>query len=183
MSGTPAFLKENISLCKQITDEKLLFRLESGNDESENMGIPLRSRMLFQYQSINPPPRRKKSGGFHGKKEHCENVTTPKRPKDGLYRWKGDCMVSYRFEGMVPRKKSPIRIVYEIIERITNKYGQFPHGTLISGGQYHLWTNLDWNDQDIINNYHAHGEIRAVPQWELRRLTNLERLPSGKFDK
>lgn len=37
--GTPEFLVETIDICNQLTDKTLLFRLDSGNDSSDNMGI------------------------------------------------------------------------------------------------------------------------------------------------
>lgn len=37
--GTPEFLIETIDLCNQLTERKLLFRLDSGNDAAENIGI------------------------------------------------------------------------------------------------------------------------------------------------
>ena len=42
--------KETIGLCKQITDEKLLFRLDSGNDAFENMGILLEAGCYFNIK-------------------------------------------------------------------------------------------------------------------------------------
>lgn len=33
--GTPDYLKETFALCKQITDKKILFRLDSGNDAAD----------------------------------------------------------------------------------------------------------------------------------------------------
>ncbi len=41
--GTPEFLKETIGICRQLTDEPLLFRLDSGNDSAENIGILMES--------------------------------------------------------------------------------------------------------------------------------------------
>ncbi len=36
---TPEFLREAIRMCREITDEPLLVRLDSGNDAAENIGI------------------------------------------------------------------------------------------------------------------------------------------------
>ena len=36
---TPDFLRQTVALCKSLTDAPLLFRLDSGNDAAENMGI------------------------------------------------------------------------------------------------------------------------------------------------
>jgi len=35
--NTPEFIKETIEYAKRITDQKLLFRLDSGNDSRDNM--------------------------------------------------------------------------------------------------------------------------------------------------
>ncbi len=37
--GTPRSLDETINLCRRLTDEPLLFRLDSGNDPADNIGI------------------------------------------------------------------------------------------------------------------------------------------------
>lgn len=38
-NGTPAFLQETIKAAKQMTGKPLLFRMDSGNDATENMEI------------------------------------------------------------------------------------------------------------------------------------------------
>ena len=48
--GTPKFLTEPIGLCRQITDGKLLFRLDSGNDASDNIGILLEKGGCFNIK-------------------------------------------------------------------------------------------------------------------------------------
>lgn len=118
-----------------------------------------------------------KESWFSMAKEHCENVTTPRDGKT-VYIGSDWRTVSYKLEDGTEKEVS-IRIVYEIIERITNKYGQFLMEPDIEVNTF--WTNLDWNDQDIINNYHAHGECEQYHS-ELKTDVNLERLPSGKFD-
>lgn len=40
---------------------------------------------------------------------------------------------------------------------------------------------MDWKDEDVIANYHAHGECEQYYS-ELKTDMDLERLPSGKFD-
>ena len=49
-----------------------------------------------------------------------------------------------------------MRIVYEVIERTTDKNGQFLLAPDIECNT--IWTNLGWSDDDIIKGYHAHGE-------------------------
>lgn len=42
-------------------------------------------------------------------------------------------------------------------------------------------TNLDLSDEDVIANYHAHGQCEQYRS-ELKTDMDLERLPSGKFE-
>lgn len=72
-----------------------------------------------------------------------------------------------------------MRIVYELIERTTDKNGQF---LLIPDIECNtIWTNLGWSDDDIIKGYHAHGECEQFYS-EFKTDMDVERLPSGKFD-
>ena len=72
-----------------------------------------------------------------------------------------------------------MRIVYEVIERTTDKNGQF---LLVPDIECNtIWTNLGWSDDDIINGYHAHGECEQFHS-EIKTDMDVERLPSGKFD-
>ena len=41
---TPEFLRETIRLCREITNEPLLVRLDSGNDAAENISILIENR-------------------------------------------------------------------------------------------------------------------------------------------
>ena len=77
------------------------------------------------------------------------------------------------------KKKATVRIVYEIIERTTDKYGQFLLEPELEVNTF--WTNLDLSDEDVIANYHAHGQCEQYHS-ELKTDMDLERLPSGKFE-
>ena len=110
-------------------------------------------------------------------KEHCKNITSPRDGKT-VYIGSDWREVSYTTEAGV-KKEVTLRIVYEIIERTTDKYGQFLFETDIEVNTY--WTNLDFTDEEVIANYHAHGECEQYHS-ELKTDMDLERLPSGKFD-
>ena len=72
-----------------------------------------------------------------------------------------------------------MRIVYEVIERTTDKNGQF---LLVPDIECNtIWTNLGWSDDDIINGYHDHGECEQFHS-EIKTDMDVERFPSGKFD-
>ena len=68
---------------------------------------------------------------------YCEKKSSPRRIKTGL-------------------KTITMRIVYEVIERSTDKDGQFLMIPDIECNT--IWTNLGWSDDDIIKGYHAHSE-------------------------
>ena len=46
-SGTPDFLRQTMKLCKHITNQPLLVRLDSGNDAAENVGIMLENGAYY----------------------------------------------------------------------------------------------------------------------------------------
>ena len=74
--GTPAFLRETIALCRQITDEPLLIRLDSGNDSAENIGILLESGCCFIIK--RNLRRENKDGWFEMAKANSQNITIPR---------------------------------------------------------------------------------------------------------
>ena len=43
-----------------------------------------------------------------------------------------------------------------------------------------FWTNLDWNDDDIIKWYHAHSECEQYHS-EIKADMDVERLPHSKY--
>ena len=76
------------------------------------------------------------------------------------------------------QKTIRMRIVYEMIERTIDKYGQILLMPEIELNMW--WTNLGWSDADIIASYHAHGECEQYHS-EIKTDMDVERLPSGKF--
>ena len=77
--GTPAFLRETIALCRQITDEPLLIRLDTGNDSAENIGILLESGCYFIIK--RNLRRESKDGWFEMAKANSQNITIPREGK------------------------------------------------------------------------------------------------------
>lgn len=119
--GTPKYLRETVALCKQVTDEKLLYRLDSGNDAAENMGIFLENGCFFNVK--HNLRRECKDSWIKLAKEHCQNVTTP---CDGKAVYIGSDWRDIAYTGEDgTAKMQTIHIVYEIIERTTDKNGQF----------------------------------------------------------
>ena len=109
--GTPAFLRETIALCRQITDEPLLIRLDTGNGSAENIGILLESGCYF----IINLRRESKDGWFEMAKANSQNITIPREGKT-VYTGSDWKPVTYTTEDGV-EKNVTIRTGYEIIER------------------------------------------------------------------
>lgn len=173
--GTPAFLRETIKLCREVTSEPLLIRLDSGNDAAENIGILLESGCYF---IIRRNLRRESKDTWLDKaKCYSQNVTTPRDGKTVYIGsdWKN---VTYTAQDSTSKTVS-IRTGYEIIERTIDKYGQFLLPSDLEVNTW--WTNTGMADEEVIEHYHAHGECEQFHS-ELKTDMDLERLPSGKFD-
>ena len=174
--GTPCFLKETLLLSHALTDAPLLIRMDSGNDAKENLGILLEDGDWFIVKR-NPRGQETKDEWLTKVKECCKDV---RKPRDGKTVYVGSSWKDVQYvanDGVT--KTICMRIVYEIMERTTDKYGQvllFPDIELNT-----WWTNLNWTDDDIIAAYHAHG-VSEQYHSEIKTDMNVERLPSSKFE-
>ena len=170
-NGTVEFLQETIDLCRQLTDQPLLIRLDSGNDSIDNVAVLMDKGCFFIIK--RNLRRESKDGWFDMAKKHCKNITTPREGKTVYIGsdWKN--VTSKQF-----KKDFTLRAGYEITERTIDKNGQFLIVPDIEAETW--WTNLGDSDQDIISLYHAHGECEQYHS-EVKTDMDLERLPSGKF--
>ena len=170
--GTVEFLQETIELCKKLTDQPLLIRLDSGNDSIDNVAVLMDSGCYFIIK--RNLRRGSKEDWFDMAKQFCKNI---ENPRDGKTVYKGSdwkTVTSKQFD-----KEFTLRAGYEITERTIDKNGQF---YLIPDIEVETWwTNLGVDDQEIINLYHAHGECEQFHS-EIKTDMDLERLPSGKFN-
>ena len=173
--GTPEFLRETIKLCRQITKEPLLFRLDSGNDAAENIGILLESGCYFIIK--RNLRRESREDWLEMAKANSKNITTPREGKMVYVGsdWKD---VTYQTENG-ESKTVTIRTGYEITERTIDKYGQFLLPSDLEVNTW--WMNIGMTDAEVIQNYHAHGECEQFHS-EIKTDMDVERLPSGKFD-
>jgi hypothetical protein len=168
--GTPEYLKQTLLYAKQMTSEKLLVRLDSGNDSAENIQI-LRApetsanfiiKRNLRHESKDEWYEIAKKDGYcneprYGKKVYLGSVVSDVKGVD-----------------------SPETIVYEVIERICDKHGQMLIIPEIEVNTY--WTSLvDECIEDTIELYHAHGTSEQFHS-EIKTDLDLERLPSGKFN-
>ena len=173
-NGTPAFLREMVPLCKELTSEPLLFRLDSGNDAAENLGILLENGCCF---IIKHNLRRETPAAWLAMAEqNCKDI---RRPRDGKTVYVGSDWKPVTYTaGDGSKKQVTLRIGYEIIVREIDKHGQFLIEPDIEINTW--WTNLGFKDDDIIDLYHKHGTMEQYHS-EIKTDMDLERLPSGKF--
>lgn len=172
--NTPEFLRETLELCRQVTKEPLLVRLDSGNDAAENIGILLETGCYF---IIKRNLRRESLENWYNMaKEYSQNVASPREGKT-VYIGSDWKPVSWKASDGTT-KNATIRAGYEVIERTIDKYGQFLLPADIEVNTW--WTNTGMSDDEIIEHYHAHGECEQFHS-EIKSDMDVERLPSGKF--
>ena len=170
-NGMVEFLLETIRLCKRLTDQPLLVRLDSGNDSIDNVAVLIDAGCYFIIK--RNLRRESKDGWFDMAKQYCKNITTPREGKTVYVGSDWKDVHSKQFE-----KEFTLRTGYEITERTVDKYGQI---LLIPEIEVETWwTNLGATDDEIIKLYHAHGECEQFHS-EIKTDMDLERLPSGKF--
>lgn len=76
---TPEFLRETIAACRKVTKEPLLFRLDSGNDSTENLGIFLENGCYFIVK--RNLRKESKEEWLRKMKDHCPDITEPRDGK------------------------------------------------------------------------------------------------------
>lgn len=181
--GTVEFLLEVIRLARQITGKPLLFRLDSGNDSADNIGIFMEEcfkgdRIHFL---IKRNLRKEKPGDWLDVlRDVCQNVT---EPRVGKKEYIGETFrdVSYSViddSDCKVAKTVGIRTIYDITERECDHDGQYYIEPKVECDMYSV--NVDFSDEDIIELYHKHGEMEQYHS-EIKTDLCAEQLPSGKF--
>jgi hypothetical protein len=166
-AGTLDFLAKTIGLAKRITSEKLLVRLDSGNDSIDNIKLFVKEgtdyiiKRNFRKESLD---RWLAIAEKHGKSY---------RPRAG----------KVTYIGSVYRKKkgleTPLRIVFKVSE-ITSR----PNGQMLVIPEIDVdtwWTSLPNPEQEIIRSYSDHAICEQFHS-EIKSDMGLERFPSGKFN-
>ena len=175
--NTPAFLKQTLKLSYQLTDKQLLIRMDAGNDAAENLGILIEDGSWFIVKR-NLRRGESKDEWISKVRECCKDI---RHPRDGKTVYIGSSWKDVEYTDSEETTKTiTMRIGYEIIGRTMDKNGQYLMIPDIECNT--IWTNLGWSDDDIINGYHAHGECEQFHS-EIKTDMDVERLPSGKFDK
>ena len=174
--GTPAFLRQTLTLARQLTSKPLLVRMDSGNDAAENLGILIEDGSWFVIKR-NLRAAEKKEEWLEKVQDCCKDI---RNPRDGKTVYVGSSWKDVPYKTSSGEEKTIcMRIVYEIIERTIDKHGQFLFPADIEVNTF--WTNLGCSDDEVIDLYHAHGESEQYHS-EIKTDMDVERLPSGKFD-
>jgi hypothetical protein len=162
--GMPQFLEEAIAYARQITQAKILVRMDAGHDDLEN----LRRCQKHKVDWIIKRNLRKESlvdwleeAQAHGE---CEE------PREGKQVWTGTTWKE--------RDGKLYRVVFEVIERTITAEGQRLLVPEIEAATF--WTSLKLPAKQVIELYHQHGTSEQFHS-EIKSDMDLERLPSGKF--
>jgi len=167
--GTPDFLQETIVLARQITNRKLIVRLDAGNDHGENIRICRRNKVDFV---IKRNLRREDIGDWL-----ATAILRGKRsdPRPGKVVYIGDTVI--RPNGQLKN----YRVVFKVTERTIDRNGQALLLPEIDVATW--WTSLGVRTasaEEVIAIYADHGTSEQYHS-EIKTDMDLERLPSGKF--
>ena len=150
--------------------------MDSGNDAAENLGILTEDGSRFIIKR-NLRSAKKKEEWISEVQDCCQDI---RHPRDGKTVYVGSSKKDVSYQTADGEEKNiVVRIVYEVIKRTIDKHGQillFPDIEVNT-----FWTNLDNDENDIIDLYHAHAESEQYHS-EIKTDMDVERLPSGKFD-
>ena len=163
---TPQFIRDSLNYARQMTDQPILMRLDSGNDSQDNFPDTTLENVDF---IIKRNIRRESRQAWA---ELAKNVGEQRICGSGKSVWVGKTRVSVKGE------KLPFPIVFEVTERRRKKGQQliFPE---IEVDTY--WCSVDQlTAQEVITLYHDHGTSEQFHS-EIKSDMDLERLPSGSF--
>ncbi len=167
--GTPNFIKETIQSARRLTDQPLLFRLDSGNDSRDNLIIFLEEHASFV---IKRNPRKEKAEDWlHIAQKYgicCEE-------REGKKVYLGSIPETIQLKDQI----RTIRKVFKVIERTISRDGQI---FLIPEYEFETyWTDLEVPPHVVISLYHDHGTCEQFHS-EIKSELDLERLPSVKYE-
>jgi hypothetical protein len=160
----PDFLDQSIDYARRITPAKLLVRLDSGNDDVENM----RRCQKRKADWIIKRNLRKESLEDWLEEAQCHGDC--EEPREGKEVWTGE---TWR-----ERDGKLYRVVFEVIQRTTTADGQKLLVPEIEANTF--WTSLKLAAKTVIELYHQHGTSEQFHS-EMKSDMGMERLPSGKF--
>ena len=186
--GTPDFLRKLIRAARQLTDAPLLFRLDSGNDAAENVGIfmeecYLGNNVYFLFKR-NDRGQVDHHAFLDEIRDVCPDIATPREGKT-VFTGQTFRDVTYKIPAPAPenpgklcKKTVGIRAVYQMTERTIDKHGQHLFPASLETDIYYC--SIDLPDSRVIELYHEHGTMEQYHS-EIKTDMGCELLPSGKF--
>jgi hypothetical protein len=164
--GTVDFLEETIHKAKQITSDKLLMRMDSGNDSLDNIKLFIKEDV--DYIIKRNLRKESRDEWLQTAQKHGEKFT----PREGKTVYIGSILQDRGLD-------APLRIVFEVISRTVLANGQ----VLVTPDiEVQTWyTSLENQPDDIFQLYRDHATCEQFHS-ELKNDIGLERFPSGKFD-
>lgn len=162
--GMPEFLDETIDYARRITQAKLLVRLDSGNDDVENMRRCQRRKVDWIIK------RNLRRESLEDWLEEAQAHGEWEEPREGKEVYTGE---TWR-----EREGKEYRVVFEVIRRTIAADGQKLLVPEIEVATF--WTSLKLAAKKVIELYHQHGTSEQYHS-EIKSDMGMERLPSGKF--
>ena len=165
-SGTDEFLLETLRLARRITPERLLVRMDSGNDALDNIKVCIKEGCDYIIK------RNLRQESIDGWFETAKEAGSASSPREGKTVYTGSVL---RDRGL----DNPVRIVFQVTAR-----------TILANRQLLIvpdidvqtwWTSLGNPEGDIIRLYREHAVCEQFHS-EIKSDIGLERFPSGRFD-
>ena len=178
--GTPTFLTDCIARAKAILGQavqgdspqvKLLVRLDSGNDSTDNIDVSRAGGAEFLIKR-NLRGETPEAWLELAKAQQDASSSTKVEPRKGKTIYRGETWRAPKIG------HAPERIVYEVIERTITAGGQVLCVPEIDVATY--WTSLPDAPEVVLPWYPDHGTMEQYHS-EYKTDMDLERLPSGKF--
>lgn len=184
--GTPELLERVLQRALHLTTDRLLVRMDSGNDSMENMQVMFSRIAMGQAIDfiIKRNLRKETKDMWYNIAINDPNARI-ETPREGKRVYTGSIVrpidyIRKDFDSMAPIPDTAnVRIVYRVTERTiiakTNQICLIPELEVET-----YWAYCDDSDEDVIELYHKHGTMEQFHS-ELKTDMDVERLPSGKF--
>ncbi len=164
---TPEFLRKTFQLARQVTDHKFILRLDSGNDDLDNIDVCRKAKVEFIIK------RNLRKESIDEWLIDAQALGDWRTPRDGKTVYVG--------ETIRERGGQSIRVVFEVTETSVTAEGQAMLVPEIEVNTW--WVSLNprtATPDDVIALYKGHGTSEQYHS-ELKSDMDLERFPSGKF--
>lgn len=162
--GTPAFLDLALRYAQRITSQRILVRMDAGNDDFENVRICRRHKADWIIK------RNLRKESLEDWLEEAQAYGEWEFPREGKEVYTGQ---TWR-----EREGKVWRVVFEVTYRTIDAQGQRLLVPEIEVNTW--WTSLKLAAKAVIALYHAHATSEQFHS-EIKTDLDLERLPSGKF--